>query len=218
MTPPLAVSLAEIEAMGRKAARGAGHAWGMAEEAGRAARWLSAHGGEGPEALAALLAETDGAVACHAPGAERWEAEAGALCAVQLGAALSDIAHEIADGRRIETGPVLQPALALGALALAARDIGVAIGVEADGARARLTPQGPVMDPASWPWRAGALTVWPGGKAAWPDRQRLSPSAASRPVDRAVWESLGRLAARTHVPATESSRERGAGAGVRDGD
>ena len=51
-----AVSLAEIDAMGRKAARGAGLPWGLAEEAGRAARHLAAWGLPGPEALAALVA------------------------------------------------------------------------------------------------------------------------------------------------------------------
>ena len=190
----------------------------MAEEAGRAARWLSAHGGRGPEALAALLTESDGAVARHAPRAAGWQAETGWLCAVQLGAALSDIAHEIADGRQVETGAVLQPALALGALALAARDLGATIGVEAEGIHALLTPQGPLMEPARWPPRAWALTVCPGGPAAWTDRQRLRTSSQGRTAELAAWETLGRFAARTYVPATEASRERGAGAGTRDGD
>ncbi len=51
-TPIITVSLNEIDAMARKAARGAGYAWGLAEEAGRAVRWLEARGLPG---LAALL-------------------------------------------------------------------------------------------------------------------------------------------------------------------
>ena len=37
-------SLNEIEAIGKRAARGAGLPWGLAEEAGKAARWLTARG------------------------------------------------------------------------------------------------------------------------------------------------------------------------------
>lgn len=41
------LSLGEVEALCKKAARGAGLPWGLAEEAGFAARWLSAHGFDG---------------------------------------------------------------------------------------------------------------------------------------------------------------------------
>ena len=34
-------SLGEVEALARKAARGGGYSWGMAEEAGFAVRWAS---------------------------------------------------------------------------------------------------------------------------------------------------------------------------------
>lgn len=82
-------TLAEIDAVARKAARGSGHAWGTAEEAGRAVRWLEARGLPGCAALANLLSMQttappvfDGAV---------WRSETGdALCPLLLGAALSD--------------------------------------------------------------------------------------------------------------------------------
>ena len=45
-------SLNELDAMARKAARGAGYSWGLAEEAGRATRWLAAAGLPGPMCLA----------------------------------------------------------------------------------------------------------------------------------------------------------------------
>lgn len=48
-------SLNETEALCRKAARGAGMPWGLAEEAGRAARWLEDRGQAGAGALAKLL-------------------------------------------------------------------------------------------------------------------------------------------------------------------
>ena len=53
-------SLGEIEALCLKAARGAGFPWGLAEDAGRAVRWLEARGQNGAAALAGLLSATDG--------------------------------------------------------------------------------------------------------------------------------------------------------------
>ena len=53
-------SLNEIEALGKKAARGAGMPWGMAEEASKALRWLCAHGIDGMTHLARLLKRNDG--------------------------------------------------------------------------------------------------------------------------------------------------------------
>jgi hypothetical protein len=53
-------SLNEVEAMGKRAARGAGLDWGIAEEAGKAARWLTARGLPGPELLAELLTRNEG--------------------------------------------------------------------------------------------------------------------------------------------------------------
>ncbi|MGC1487905.1 MAG: DUF3726 domain-containing protein, partial [Albidovulum sp.] len=65
-------SQSEIEALGIKAARGAGYDWGMAEEAGMAARWLAHEGLPGPELLLACLQAPRG----QAPviGAAGWQA------------------------------------------------------------------------------------------------------------------------------------------------
>lgn len=48
-------SLNEVEAMAKKAAKGAGYTWGEAEDAARAVRWLEARGLTGAAALAAHL-------------------------------------------------------------------------------------------------------------------------------------------------------------------
>jgi len=53
-------SLNEIEAQLRKAARGAGLSWGLAEEAGKAGRWLAMHGIDALPAFAALYEQNDG--------------------------------------------------------------------------------------------------------------------------------------------------------------
>ncbi len=50
-------SLNEVEGLAGKAARGAGLAWGMAEETAKAARWLAACGLDWAPSLPALLAQ-----------------------------------------------------------------------------------------------------------------------------------------------------------------
>jgi len=85
-------SLAEIDATGRKAARGCGCPWGLAEEAGKSARWLASHGYPGAEALADLLNARD---QCCTKG--------GAPCALLRAAALAD-RNAGADGTPIDPG------------------------------------------------------------------------------------------------------------------
>ncbi|MGR3485095.1 MAG: DUF3726 domain-containing protein [Paracoccaceae bacterium] len=80
------LSLGEVEALSRKAARGAGLPWGLAEEAGRAVRHLHALGLDGASALAACLGR---------PG-----------CPIAAGCALSD-------GLGPPASPVASPLLLL---------------------------------------------------------------------------------------------------------
>lgn len=54
-TGAAALSFNEIEALGTKAARGAGLGWGQAEDLGRSVRWLAAHGFDWSEPLLTLL-------------------------------------------------------------------------------------------------------------------------------------------------------------------
>jgi hypothetical protein len=54
------LTLAETESYLRKAARACGLDWGIAEEAGKAARWLAAFKLAGPETLLAHLQQIDG--------------------------------------------------------------------------------------------------------------------------------------------------------------
>lgn len=56
----MVLSLNEVQVTAKKAARGAGYPWGIAEEAGQAARWLCSHGLDGCAALAGVLARFDG--------------------------------------------------------------------------------------------------------------------------------------------------------------
>jgi hypothetical protein len=220
MTP----SLNEVEAIGKRAARGAGFDWGLAEEAGKAARWLTARDLPGPEALAALLAEVDGApCSAGAPAAldGRWTARGGGpLCPLAAGAVLADLGRA-----RAETGRLRRPLLLLPALALAARAAGRALAVAWPGLRAVITPDGTLsLDgaaAAAMTAEAPAVSVAPAAADARGAAGAARPRPArhhGRAVYAAAWAGLERLAHRTYAPATERSRLAGAGAGLTDND
>lgn len=212
------VSLSEIDALGRKAARGAGYPWGLAEEAGRSARWLAAWGLPGPQMLLDLLDAVDGRLGDHAPltGRDPWIARAGALCPVATGAALSDRAADIAGGRPIALGPLLHPLLALVPVWRAARDLDAAIALRGSGIDLVALPQGPAAADWTAPGaaRVAGLVVERAGPFAHPP---LRAGAGAHPLSVESWRALDRYAHRTYVPASDASR-RGAGAGLRDTD
>ncbi|MEM8793549.1 MAG: DUF3726 domain-containing protein [Pseudomonadota bacterium] len=210
------VSFSEIDAMGRKAARGAGYAWGLAEEAGRAARWLSAHGLPGVVALARVLRESDGRTGAPRLEAGVWQASGGALCPIQLGAALSDYAGGLVPGMREEAGAVRVPLLLLPFLAWSAQALRVHMSLDLEGERVFVSPEGLVDRPGlavlMEPARRLSLSLEAGsGEVRIADR-------SGEQVPRAVWVELGLLAARTYVPASDASRLSGAGAGTLDND
>ncbi len=213
------VSLAEIDAMGRKAARGAGYSWGMAEEAGRAARWLAAYRLPGPEALVAVLNEVDATVPEHAPliDGDLWHCDAGALCPIAAGAALSDRAEAIQQGADFRLGPVIWPVLLVPFLCRAARDLDCAMTLEGGDFLVHATREGPVA--ADW-W---AVTI-PLSRQLLVTRASEAPGELRRPGSAAhvlpveLWRRLDHFAQRTYAPATEASRRAGAGAGLIDRD
>jgi len=205
-----ALSLGEIEALGQKAARGAGLDWGLAEEAGWAARMLSASGLPGPELLALALAGGPGAAPRVAPGAWRGD---GPLCPVRTGAALADFAGLPAglsdDGMRIDT--VRTPALLLPFVVLAAARIGRPLALDwgtgqglAGGGT--LSAAGDVMAPVA------AVTLALAARG--PETGGQPPRCAVAPEPRAALEAL---ALDTTVPPSDTSRA-DAGAGGDDND
>lgn len=213
------VSLAEIDAMGRKAARGAGFSWGMAEEAGRAARWLAAYRLPGPEALAAVLEEVDATVPAHAPRIDEavWHCDAGVLCPIAAGAALSDRADAIAQGGEFRLGPVIRPLLIVPFLCRAARDLGCMIAMTGDGLEVLAEREGPAC--ADWAAvtrpLSGELLVSRSEASALEPRL---PGADAHLLPVELWRTLDRFAQRSYAPATEASRRAGAGAGLIDRD
>ncbi len=213
-------SLNEIEAIGKRAARGAGLPWGLAEEAGKAARWLTARGLPGPEELAEILTRNDGKdyddlAPVSAEGV--WQAPSGRLCPLVSGPALCDRAAEIAAGLEIVFGPTAQPLLLAPYAAGAAKLTGATIELSWAGVAMTFTPDAVSIegDPAALTARsADSVHCRKAGQA-----MAGSPGGApGRDVDAETWSRLNAFAQRTFAPATEASRLAGAGAGLTDND
>ncbi len=210
-------SLGEIEGLARKAARGAGFDWGMAEEAGKAVRWLASLGLPGPEALDAFLAAYD-----RTPHAQMrpvdvtapvWTAAGGAVCPISAGVALCDIAQDAGLPSEIQIPDCAYPLLLAPFVSAASEDGGHALLLAWEGGEfacaseirrqtpAPMTPMGRAFIRQG---TAPGLPV-PGCQL----RYELDAEPAAR---------LTELARRTHAPDTDASRISGAGAGLNDND
>ena len=206
-------SPSEIQAQCRKAARGAGLTWGLAEEAGMASRWLASFDLPGPRVLAELLRLNNGKFYETLRPAKldgNWDAVGGRLCPIIAGAMLSDIAAEMAAGRSVELSAVAFPILLLPFLGLAARQHDVALELRCSGARVICLPSGISIsgDVALLQTPDARYVVCGCAELAEPAHK---PSAQSRAVDVSTWATLEDFAHRTYVPATQASR---AGAGT----
>lgn len=224
----IACSANELDALSRRAARGAGLAWGLAEEAGKATHWLAVRGLPGVGLLARHLQRSDGlAYDDLAPviNGARWSARSGDLCPVIAGAALSDCARDIASGGPVTLAAVAFPLLLSAFLGRAARATGEGFEIRWPGVSIRCLPSGPCLEitdaSALEVDRATDVTI----RAA--DGHTAEADAGEHPTQHRPtgvpvapedWKILKALAARTYVPATEESRRHGAGAGLRDND
>ncbi len=97
----MTLSLNEVDALAKKATRGAGYPWGHAEEAGKAVRWLCQNGVDGCAILARTLAHFDGRDgASGTPDVTQtpWQSPGDTLCPIIAGTALSDMAPALRDG------------------------------------------------------------------------------------------------------------------------
>lgn len=220
MTEPMLCSLNEIRALATGAARGAGLPWGVAEEAGRAARWLEARGLAGLAALEGALerlSAPDWRRCFPVPEGAVWRAEAGEMDGLLAGMTLADRANgplPFDAGGALVLARVRRPLLAVPFLAGVAGVCGARLAVSAGGMPAvGIGPQSAGEACRALEGMALAETVRiekAGGGAMPPDLPRLSSSI---PADDEIYARLARWAARTHVPESAESRVRGAGAG-----
>ena len=214
----MSYSLNEVEATAKRATRGAGRSWGIAEESSKATRWLCAQGLSGATSLARLLDLTNRKAADSLAPATltgEWSNTEVGLCPLVAGAALSDCAARLTAGDVVMHN-VLQPALILPFAAAVARQQQSLVTVAweglvavTDGTALRVDdPDGVLMTKS-----AAQLHVTSGGELA--DPLTRQTRATPDPDD---WAALNRFAARTYAPATEASRLLGAGAGLADND
>lgn len=216
-------SLGEIEAYGRRAARGTGMPWGLAEEAGKAARWLSARGLPGVDLLVRLLTANDGRpYESMAPviDTRRWRSPDGELCPICCGAALSDRLEDLAVGEEIFLTSLACPLLIVPFLELPFCRRDRAYALRWPGFRMWMSALGVALEYEDASLldgeRADQATV--SVDTHTPVRPTHQPRIAGVTIARSVWRALDDLGRRTYVPASAESRARGAGAGRTDND
>lgn len=212
-------SLNEIESLCKKAARGAGMSWGLAEEAGKAAKWLSAHGLDGPQVLAKQLRRDDGVaylelapVVCEGT----WHGSTLPLCPLIAGATLSDHAHVLGTTGQILLSDVSCPQLLIPFVSGMARRLRMPIDLSWPGCTLGFDSQGEVfLNNAEGIGLERAARVC--------CRQATAPVHKANALDGPIptvtepdLTYLEALAYRTYVPSSESSRLLGAGAGLSD--
>jgi len=212
----LVVSSNEIDALAKKAAKGAGMPWGLAAEAGKATRWLADRGLPGPAVLADLLDWRDGRpIAAVSPPdvSLDWAGHDAVFDAVVVGTVCADLAPRLAVSPA-SLGTVRGPLLLGFAVSVASRRTGVGlvatwhdvtIGVDGEGVRVTGSAEGLRVAEADVSIDIGT----PPGPA-------LAAPGYGCDVDEAVWARIERHAARTYAPETERSRLTGAGAGLID--
>ena len=213
-------SLNEVEGLARKAARGSGLSWGLAEEAGKSTRWLMAAGMPGAESLAGLLTQNDGltyGALCPVDTEDEWQAEDGALCPLISGAVICDHAAEIAKGDGIKLKTTSFPILLLPFAAGAAALTGQKMEVTWAGCAVTLGPEGEIqVDDMSGLETAQAKAVKIRATTGERASARERVTRCDIPAD--VVTTLGNFAHRTYAPDTPESRLAGAGAGLTDND
>ncbi|WP_037308802.1 DUF3726 domain-containing protein [Ruegeria halocynthiae] len=209
----MSFSLNEVEVTAKRAARGAGYSWGLAEEAGKAARWLCVQGIDGVAVMAQILAhDLARTPQTHVPAdpGNHWAGQK-ALCPLATGALLSDCADRL-NVSTITLENVAAPTLLLPFSANAARMLKSCVTVACDVSEV-VTDGYDLAITSAIPNHAERVTVRIGGilTKTRPHHSRATPD----PED---WAALTRFAHRTYAPATEESRLLGAGAGLSDND
>lgn len=213
-------SLNEIEAMAKKATRGAGMSWGTCEEAGKAVRWLESHALPGVETLVGLLKHFDAL-----PEVQRapisfettWRATSGELGPILSGAALNDSAELLRTDAGVTLENVSFPLLIIPFAAWAAIHLNKPVCVTWNGLRA--TSDGYQLALCDPDQDIGVTSANDVVVTRASDLSSDAKTPAERGfIDVKAWAALGTFAHRTYAPATEESRMLGAGAGVSDND
>jgi len=208
----------EIAALAKRAARGAGLPWGLAEEAAMAAQWLAAFNLPGPAMLADVLARHEGVeLAQGSPKIEgaQWRGDAW-LSPLICGPALSDRASRLVQGGSVEIKGVTHPLLMLPFMAATARQIKAPVSLiwddvyaASDGVNLSLRAERSELDD----FGSVDMTCTANADMANPVTPRLRGQLSDDCLKR-----LTALAEKSFAPATKESRTLGAGADKSDND
>ena len=213
------LTLAEIESYLKKAARARGLDWGIAEEAGKAARWLAAFQLPGPESLLAHLEQLNGDdYQCHIPDCSQdpWQAPGGLLCPIVAGAAIADRSAQLLDGKRFELASTAYPLLLAATVGQAARCHRCVFTTAWAGVRVSCFENGLSIEGNRDDLLLEQVDAVSCALDDLETPQQL-PSTLAYPTDTAVFKRIDALAFQTYAPATAASRA-GAGAGLTDND
>lgn len=207
-------SIGELDALIQKAYRGAGFSWGLAQEAGAAAAALAMNGLPSAQVFAALIAAIDGMDTTRLAPQERtetlWHGSETPLCPVITGTVLTDFQLPAqATGSTLLIKRVHQPTILLPFIC----KLGVATTVTMGPASFLCSRQAMLQVNQNTPGDIDDVLLCV--TAQTPETPALEQRAL---VDKASLSALLRYAHRTYVPATESSRLAGAGAGLLDND
>ncbi len=194
-------TLSEIGSTCQKAARGAGCIWGLAEEAGNAARVLEGVGLPGSECVAAILSSKR---VCHCTGAD-----SGPSCGIAASAMLSDRIQDIPSDGKMEIGEVVGAILLAAPLIQAARRSGLSYMLSIDGNELRIGCDGVEGDFSQFNPRDTTKSVYVAQSK--PPERPIPATFTSRNISIDAWTELDSLAAKILVPESEHSRSSGAG-------
>jgi hypothetical protein len=213
------LTLAEAEAYLRKAARARGMEWGLAEEAGKAARWLAAFGLPGPETMLTHLQQlSPGEYRQFIPdcSGEPWQAPGGLLCPVITGAALADRSAQMLDGHCFRLAATAHPLLLAATIGQAARCHRTVFTTAWAGVRVSCFENGLSIEGNRDDLLLARVDAVTCRQDDLLEPQQL-PSTRSYGIDYEVFQAIDQLAFQTYAPVTEASRA-GAGAGLTDND
>ncbi|MFK7858594.1 MAG: DUF3726 domain-containing protein [Granulosicoccus sp.] len=207
-------SLNEVASLAKRAVRGAGMSWGIAEEAASSVRWLTAHKLAGPALLARLLkkqAPRDNTSMSPATGSQGLTRKAHHTCPLLAAAEFSDTSAIWAHSKDActEIPDLAYPLLMLPTIARVALRAGVWLQVSWDDMLISTDGQSVCIQ--------GSLTMLTTEKTRQfrcvvADTMKSVPQTTQRQsVDKESWDLLESFAQRSYAPATEESRRLGAG-------
>jgi len=208
-------SVNEIASLFRKAGIGAGLPSGMAEDISRAGLWLLAHDLAGDDAVLHGISNLEPHLSMERADSQNIVIHR--FCSALDGLSIFDLATASTSPFQARLIQIDNPMLLVGMAGIAATDYNLQITLEfSDKSSFTVEADGSVAGDLSVPDRDAdaVLTCQPG--AAHQEKYRDVSSTVLVGDD--TFKKLLILAAKTYVPATAASREKGAGAGLTDND